>query len=155
DELNGVHSLPPSPAVAVADPVPNSTQPLSNSGIKERLAHLDDPLHSYLRQIRHFPLLTAQEEVDIARRIENARAELHEIVFRFGFAAREHVALVEKVLWKSPRERFEHVFATDRIPDRNRHLMEVKTLASIVRLLDRQADRKFSLWQDAAAGTYR
>jgi RNA polymerase primary sigma factor len=74
-----------------------------------RLDALDDPVRMYLKQMGAVPLLTREQEVEISKRIEAAESELRKIVYRFGFTAKEHLALAEKLLAEPPRERFDRV----------------------------------------------
>ena len=64
-------------------------------GGDRRLDALDDPVRMYLKQMGAVPLLTREQEVEISKRIEEAETELRKIVYRFGFAAKEHIALAE------------------------------------------------------------
>jgi RNA polymerase primary sigma factor len=75
-------------------------------GARTRLDGLDDPVLSYLRQIGRIPLLTREQEVEICQRIEEAETEAREIVYSLGFAAKEYIALTEKLVAEPPRERF-------------------------------------------------
>jgi RNA polymerase primary sigma factor len=122
----------------------------AGNGKRERLESLDDPLRMYLKQIGHLPLLTCEEEAEVMRRIEEAHGELKAIVFSFGFAAREHITLAERVLWKQPRERFERVFAGDKISCREDHLRRIKPLVSMASLLNRRLDEMFARRPDAS-----
>jgi RNA polymerase primary sigma factor len=125
--------------------------PTASNGRKERLESLDDPLRMYLRQIGRLPMLSHEEEVEIVRRIEETQEELRTIVFSFGFAAREHIALAERVLWKQPRERFERVFAANKISCREEHLRQIKPLVSVASLLNRRVDEMFAQRRDGSA----
>jgi RNA polymerase primary sigma factor len=72
---------------------------------KGRLDILDDPVRMYLKQMGQVPLLTREQEVEISKRIEAAEGEVKRIVYSFGFAAKEHIALAEKLLSVPPKER--------------------------------------------------
>ena len=74
-----------------------------------RLDSLDDPVRMYLKQMGAVPLLTREQEVEISKRIEAADNELRKVVYSFGFAGKEHIALAEKLLAEPPRERFDRV----------------------------------------------
>ena len=73
------------------------------------LDSLDDPVRMYLKQMGAVPLLTREQEVEISKRIEAAEADVRRIVYRFGFASKEHIAIAEKLLAEPPRERFDRV----------------------------------------------
>ena len=110
---------------------------------------LDDPVRMYLRQMGKVPLLTREQEVEICKRIEAAEEEARRIMHGFGFAAKEHLALAEKLLAVPPKERFDRVIVDKLIGSRPRHLKLLRRLIKRVRTLDRQADDKFAAWQKA------
>src|SRR5208337_2483163 len=60
---------------------------------RARLDILDDPVRMYLRQMGQVPLLTREQEVEISKRIEAAETEIRKVIYRFGFAGKEHIAL--------------------------------------------------------------
>jgi len=76
---------------------------------KSRLDILDDPVRMYLKQMGQVPLLTREQEVEISKRIEQAENEIKKIICAFGFAAKEHIALAEKLVAEPPKERFDRV----------------------------------------------
>ena len=110
---------------------------------------LDDPVRMYLKQMGTVPLLTRDQEVEISKRIEAAEAEVRRIVYRFGFASKEHIALAEKLLADPPRERFDRVVLDKKVDGREDHLRTLARLMTRVRELDAEADRHFNLWRDA------
>lgn len=70
---------------------------------------LDDPVRMYLKQMGQVPLLDRDQEVNISKRIEDAENEVRDIIYNMGFAGKEHVALAEKLIAETPRERFDRV----------------------------------------------
>ena len=110
---------------------------------------LDDPVRMYMRQMGKVPLLTREQEVEICKRIEQAEAEARRIVYGFGFAAKEHLAMAEKLLAEPPKERFDRVIVDKLVSSRNRHLKTLRRLIKKVRRLDEQADARFTQWQKA------
>jgi len=110
---------------------------------------LDDPVRMYLRQMGKVPLLTREQEIEICKRIEAAEQEACRILHRFGFAAKEYLALAEKLLADPPKERFDRVILDKAACNRPRHLKLLRRLSKRVRALDRQADEKFASWQTA------
>src|SRR6185503_14317594 len=76
---------------------------------KSRLDILDDPVRMYLKQMGQVPLLTREQEVEISKRIETAENELKRIIYSFGFAGKEHIALADKLISEPPKERFDRV----------------------------------------------
>jgi RNA polymerase primary sigma factor len=114
-----------------------------------RLDILDDPVRMYLRQMGKVPLLNRDQEVDICKRIEAAEAEARQIIYRFGFTGKEHLALAEKLLAEPPKERFDRVIVDKLVENRLRHLKQLRRLMKRVRTLDQEADTKFAAWQQA------
>ena len=116
---------------------------------KTRLDILDDPVRMYLKQMGQVPLLTREQEVEISKRIEDAENELKRIIYSFGFAGKEHIALAEKLISEPPKERFDRVIVDKKIEGRDNHLKDLRKLVKIVRALDQQVDDKYATWQSA------
>src|SRR5665213_833392 len=87
-----------------------------------KLDILDDPVQMYLRQMGKVPLLTREQEVEICKRIEVGETEARRILFEFGFTAKEHITLAEKLLSDPPRERFDRVIVDKKVESRPTHL---------------------------------
>jgi len=117
-----------------------------------RMDGLDDPVRLYLRQMGQVPLLTREQEVAICRRIEQAESEVRRIVYSFGYAAKEHVALAEKLLCEPPKERFDRVVLDAKVPVRDRHLQLMRRLAREVCALDQEADALYLRSVESASG---
>jgi RNA polymerase primary sigma factor len=133
-------------------------KPLDKEDAEEddhRLDTLDDPVRMYLKQMGAVPLLTREQEVEISKRIEVAENELRRIVFGFGFAGKEHIALAEKLLADPPRERFDRVVLDKKVDNREAHLKTMHRLVAHLRELDAEVDRHFNLWRDAHQGAKR
>ncbi len=113
------------------------------------LDSLDDPVRMYLKQMGAVPLLTREQEVEISKRIEAAEADVRRIIYRFGFASKEHIALAEKLLTDPPRERFDRVVLDKKVDSREEHLRTLVRLMAQARELDTRADRHFNVWRDA------
>jgi RNA polymerase primary sigma factor len=116
---------------------------------KTRLDILDDPVRMYLKQMGQVPLLTREQEVEISKRIETAENELKRIIYSFGFAGKEHIALAEKLISEPPKERFDRVIVDKKIENREQHLKDLRKLVKAVRTLDQQVDDKYAAWQGA------
>ncbi len=116
---------------------------------------LDDPVRMYLRQMGRVPLLTREQEVEICKHIEAAEQDACRILHGFGFAAKEYLALADKLLAVPPKERFDRVIVDKVAGDRPRHLKCLRRLIKRVRALDWQADGKFAAWQTARQKTKR
>src|ERR1041385_8312953 len=117
---------------------------------KTRLDILDDPVRMYLKQMGQVPLLTREQEVEISKRIETAENELKRIIYGFGFAGKEHIALAEKLVSEPPKERFDRVILDKKIDSREAHLRELRRLIKLVRELDQEVDEKYAEWQNSA-----
>jgi RNA polymerase primary sigma factor len=110
---------------------------------KSRFESLDDPVRMYLRQMGQVPLLTREQEVAISKRIESAENDLKRLIYSLGFAAKEHVALAEKLLSEPPKERFDRVVVDRKLEMREEHLRHLRRLIKSVRALDAKADRAY------------
>src|SRR6266480_1242331 len=103
----------------------------------------------YLKQMGQVPLLTREQEVEISKRIEGAENELKRIIYSFGFAGKEHIALAEKLISEPPKERFDRVIVDKKIDSRDSHLKELRRLVKNVRKMDQEVDDKYAGWQSA------
>src|SRR5256714_12042640 len=115
---------------------------------KSRLDILDDPVRMYLKQMGQVPLLTREQEVEISKRIEDAENEVKRIIYSFGFAGKEHIALAEKLISEPPKERFDRVIVDKKIEGRENHLRHLRKLVKTVRALDQDVDHKYAEWQN-------
>ncbi len=115
---------------------------------KSRLDILDDPVRMYLKQMGQVPLLTREQEVEISKRIEDAENEVKKIIYSFGFAGKEHIALAEKLISEPPKERFDRVILDKKIEGRDNHLKALRKLVKDVRAVDQLVDDKYSEWQN-------
>jgi RNA polymerase primary sigma factor len=116
---------------------------------KSRLDILDDPVRMYLKQMGQVPLLTREQEVEISKRIEDAESEVKNIIYSFGFAGKEHIALAEKLVSEPPKERFDRVILDKKIDSRDAHLRELRRLIGHVRQLDLHVDELYAEWQSS------
>jgi RNA polymerase primary sigma factor len=114
---------------------------------KGRMDILDDPVRMYLRQMGQVPLLTREQEVEISKRIEDAENEVKRIIYGFGFAGKEHIALAEKLISQPPKERFDRVIVDKKVESRDNHLRTLRRLIKHVRGVDQEVDDKYALIQ--------
>jgi RNA polymerase primary sigma factor len=114
---------------------------------KVRLDILDDPVRMYLKQMGQVPLLTREQEVEISKRIEDAENEVKRIIYGFGFAGKEHIALAEKLISEPPKERFDRVIVDKKVEGRENHLRELRWLIKNVRALDQEVDEIYARLQ--------
>ena len=115
---------------------------------KSRLDILDDPVRMYLKQMGQVPLLTREQEVEISKRIEENENEVKRIIYSFGFAGKEHIALAEKLTSEPPKERFDRVIVDKKIEIREEHLKTLRKLTKDVRGIDQQVDEYWRELQD-------
>ena len=137
--------------IEIVDPaeVDTTKEPEEEEIEARHLDSLDDPVRMYLKQMGAVPLLTREQEVEISKRIEAANNELRAVVYSFGFAGKEHIALAEKLLADPPRERFDRVVLDKHVTTRETHLKLLQKLLAQARELDAEVDRHFNLWRDA------
>src|SRR5215469_10727844 len=108
-----------------------------------RLEILDDPVRMYMNQMGKVPLLTREQEVEICKRIEDAEIEMKRLIYSLGFAAKEHIAIAEKLLSEPPKERFDRVVVDKQVANRDRHLRNLRALIKKVRVADQNVDKKY------------
>jgi RNA polymerase primary sigma factor len=116
---------------------------------------LDDPVRMYLRQMGKVPLLTREEEIAICKRIEEAEEESRRLICSLGFAAKEHIALAEKLLAIPAKERFDRAVAEKQVRSRERYLKQLPALVQKALHLDQEADDQFGRWQMIAGDRRR
>ena len=98
-----------------------------------KLDILDDPVRMYLKQMGQVPLLTREQEVEISKRIEEAENMVQKHINRFGFTARAHLDLAEKLA--EGRERFDRVILDKKIESRERYMKMLPRLCKHVEKL--------------------
>ena len=116
---------------------------------RSRMDALDDPVRMYMKEMGKTPLLTREQEVSICKRIEEAETEMRKILYSFGFTAKEHIALAEKLISEPPKERFDRVILDSKIDGREAHLRALRKLVKKVRELDHVVDEKYADWVTA------
>ena len=116
---------------------------------KSRMDILDDPVRMYLNQMGQVALLTREQEVEISKRIEAAEADITRIIYRLGFAGKEHIALAEKLLAEPPRERFDRVILEKKVDGRDAHLAALRKLVPGIQQTDAEVDLKYTAWRHA------
>jgi len=98
-----------------------------------KLDILDDPVRMYLKQMGQVPLLTREQEVEISKRIEEAENMVQQHINRFGFTARAHLDLAQKL--SEGRERFDRVILDKKIESRERYMKMLPRLCKKVEQL--------------------
>ncbi|HEY0793142.1 MAG TPA: RNA polymerase sigma factor RpoD [Chthoniobacterales bacterium] len=94
----------------------------------QKLDILDDPVRMYLKQMGQVPLLTREQEVEISKRIEDAELMVQRFIHRFGFTARAHIDLAQKLI--EGRERFDRVILDKKIESRERYMKALPKLCA-------------------------
>ncbi len=152
DDLDEIYSKLRNLEVEIVDQaeVDRVKQPEPEEEVEEkgRLDILDDPVRMYLKQMGQVSLLTREQEVEISKRIEDAENELKRIIYSFGFAGKEHIALAEKLVSEPPKERFDRVIVDKKIEGRENHLRDLRKLVKNVRAFDQTVDEKYADWQN-------
>jgi RNA polymerase primary sigma factor len=110
-----------------------------------KLDILDDPVRMYLKQMGQVPLLTREQEVEISKRIEDAELKVQELLYGFGFVARAHVDLAQKLI--DQRERFDRVILDKKIESRERYM---KALPRLCQQVKRATDSTSKLYIELA-----
>jgi RNA polymerase primary sigma factor len=104
--------------------------------VVERLPHLEDPVRMYLREMGQISLLSREEEIRLAERIEKCEAQFKEVVFRAKIAKTEILSILDDIIKKdtSPEDYLNEV------PEfkQARFLKKLKTIAKKLRLTKKQ-----------------
>jgi RNA polymerase primary sigma factor len=152
-DLDQVHSKLRAMEIDVIDPAELERGKQADAEDDEetvRYDNLDDPVRMYLKQMGKVPLLTREQEVEICKQIEDAEKEARQFVYSFGFAAKEHLAIAEKLLAMPPKERFDRVVIDKFADNREGYLKNLRRLVRQARELDEQVDGIFADCQNAA-----
>src|SRR3989338_5470851 len=64
----------------------------------DKFIPLDDPVKMYLKQMGSIPLLSRENEISLAKRIEEAEIKFAEALFKTSLARREALEIINKVL---------------------------------------------------------
>src|SRR2546426_2452093 len=153
DELDQIYSKLKNLEVEIVDQaeVDRVKQPEAAEEEEEKekggLDILDDPVRMYMRQMGKVPLLTREQEVAICKRMEAAENDQKRFIYSFGFAAKEHIALAEKLISEPPKERFDRVILDKKIESRDNHLRALRKLVKDLRIIDQQVDDQYAEWQ--------
>ena len=116
---------------------------------------LDDPIRMYLNQMGRVPMLDREQEVAVGRRIDELLEEFRHVLYEFGFVAKEHAALAEKLVCRPAKERFDRVVFESKIESRDAHCREMQRLIARIQKLDLEAEQAFVRWQRAKTPTAR
>jgi len=103
-----------------------------------KLDAFDDPVRMYLKQMGQVPLLSREQEVLISQKIEETEEKVREILHRFGFIARAHIDLADKLIDDPKRERYDRVVHDKKVE--NRELHENKIIPRLRRQLHQNCE---------------
>ncbi len=117
-----------------------------------RLDILDDPVRMYLKQMGQVPLLTREQEVEISKRIEDSEARVQKHLNRFGFIARAHLDLAQKLV--EGRERFDRVILDKKIESRERYLKALPKLCEQLDALSAELAELYAARSNNGNGTH-
>ena len=95
----------------------------------------------YLKQMGQVPLLTREQEVEISKRIEEAEIMVQKHINRFGFIARAHLDLAQKLT--EGRERFDRVILDKKIESRERYMKLLPRLCKQVQKLSASITQQY------------
>jgi RNA polymerase primary sigma factor len=116
-----------------------------------RLDILDDPVRMYLKQMGQVPLLTREQEVEISKRIETAELEVKAIINHFGFTAKEHLSLAQRLL--AGKERFDRVIIDKKIDSREKYMKVLPRLCQQVEKADQSVDKIYEKLNKSSIST--
>ncbi|MFC1668136.1 RNA polymerase sigma factor RpoD [Chlamydiota bacterium] len=105
---------------------------------------LDDPVRMYLKQMGQVQLLTREQEVTLAKRIERADVQIRTILYKFGFIPKEAISIGKKLL--NRKERFDRVVMDKNVQNKERYLLKLPRLCYNIKTLD---DKSCLLYQEA------
>jgi RNA polymerase primary sigma factor len=89
----------------------------------------------YLKQMGKVPLLSREQEVSLAKRIEEADLEIREILFTFGNIPHESVLIARKLL--SGKERFDRVVLDKNVTNKDRYLSNLMKICDRVEAIEK------------------
>ena len=114
-----------------------------------RFEILDDPVRMYLKQMGQVPLLTREQEVQISKRIEEAEHLIQQHINRFGFTAKAHLDLAQKLA--EGHERFDRVILDKKIESRERYMKLLPRLCQKVEKLGETTTTQYAQMREASS----
>ena len=107
---------------------------LRRDAAHNRLERADDPVRMYLREMGRVPLLTKDQEVAIAKRIESAEKELIEVLLCTPYTLKEVQMLAARIL--AGRLNFIQISDIEDIRDQHKFVKELPELMGKIGELD-------------------
>lgn len=103
-----------------------------------RLERADDPVRMYLREMGRVPLLTKDQEVSIAKRIEAAENELTDVLLSTPYTIKEIQMIAARIL--AGRLSFVQITDTEDIREQNRFVKDLPLLMEKIGEVDIQIE---------------
>ena len=103
-----------------------------------RLERADDPVRMYLREMGRVPLLTKDQEVEIAKRIEAAEEELTEVLLNTPYTLKEVQMLAARIL--AGRLKFAQISEIEEPKDQVRFVRDLPRMVNRINRIDREIE---------------
>jgi len=103
-----------------------------------RLERADDPVRMYLREMGRVPLLTKDQEVEIAKRIEAAEEELTEVLLNTPYTLKEVQMLAARIL--AGRLKFPQISELEDPKDHVRFVRDLPRMVNKINRIEREIE---------------
>ncbi|OIO40098.1 MAG: RNA polymerase sigma factor RpoD [Candidatus Omnitrophica bacterium CG1_02_49_10] len=103
-----------------------------------RVSQMDDPVRMYLRQMGQIPLLTREQEIEFARRIEAAERKLRDVVLNCRLAKIHALNIVDEILKGS--ENIDDYVNEDTVYRREKLFKKINGLAKKIKKARKQSE---------------
>ena len=103
-----------------------------------RLERADDPVRMYLREMGRVPLLTKDQEVEIAKRIEAAEEELTEVLLNTPYTLKEAQMLAARIL--AGRLKFAQISELEEPKDHVRFVRDLPRVVNKINRIEREIE---------------
>ena len=103
-----------------------------------RYERADDPVRMYLREMGRVPLLTKDQEVSIAKRIEEAEEELTEVLLSTPYTIKEIQMLAARIM--AGRLNFAQITDSEDIREQNRFVKKLPDLMDQLTVLSEESE---------------
>ncbi|MCM8758114.1 MAG: RNA polymerase sigma factor RpoD [Candidatus Omnitrophica bacterium] len=107
--------------------------------IEDKILPLDDPVKMYLKQMGSISLLSREDEITLAKKIEEAEEKFKQIVFSTKFAKKEVLKVANDIL--EGKLNLEDIVKEDFRSKRNSYL---KRISSLIRKIKRKRSKDVS-----------